>query len=79
MIVMTWLRGDAREHTSTASAGGGESEGTVYSISDGTLTWTSDGRIHTGDATVDLVVNEWMETGECTPGWVIRINNVRVC
>ena len=37
------------------------------------------GGIHTGDAEVDQVINDWLEHGECTEGWVIIVDGVRVC
>ena len=45
----------------------------------GTLTWTPGGHVSTGDSDVDAVINKWLDTGQCTDGWVIVVDGVRVC
>lgn len=70
---MLWGRfeGDAEEHGSGGGAGGAESG----FVSMGGAGWEVD----TGDPEVDNVVETYLNTGECTAGWVILVDGERVC
>lgn len=77
IISFTWVRGEAHEKTAFNGSGGGEG-GEYYTVSDGTLTTTTNG-VNTGDAEVDGVVNRWLDANQCTEGWVLIVDGVRVC
>jgi hypothetical protein len=38
-----------------------------------------EGNVETGDEEADRVIEEWLRTGECTPGWAIIVDGERVC
>lgn len=75
IIRMTWLRGEATEHASTENGYGGGS----FTADDGFRSGTYRDGVSTGDSEADQVLNDFLTTGECTPGWVIIVDGVRVC
>lgn len=78
VITFSWVRGQAE--VTTGGTGTSVSGGTLYSVSDGTLYVSQiGGRVSTGDAAVDTAVNNFIEYGECTEGWVILVDGARVC
>lgn len=67
IIVVDWARGDAKELPASPSGGGG------------TFTANPGGWGSTGDKEADAVIKHFLETGECSEGWVIIVDGVRVC
>lgn len=88
VISFSWLRGDAREDPDSNDSGGGgwgdsappdAGDGaTTIDTSNGETTETS-GNWYTGDPEVDKVLKAFYESGDCTAGWVIYVDDVQVC
>lgn len=67
IIVVDWARGDAKELPASSGSGGG------------TFAANPGGWMSTGDEEADVVVRRFLETGVCSEGWVIIVDDVRVC